>query len=229
MKRMQKRFLRLSVNIFLLVTLGLWLSTAGCAKVFFVADEPFLIAEQPPEMPHFPLRVAIVRTAAMGAFSTPFPQKERVGERLAEATIAGLAAGASLVFAEVHILAEEPASGFDLVCLPTNPYFEMREGREPRVNIELSLEVVVKEPATGHERSLLLSGSGGPGRRPAVPIRISDPDTGLGVTAGVTGALVHGGAISQAMNNALFYLSLDFAMKMQHRGRQAYRRRLDNP
>ncbi len=228
MKRMQKRFPPVSVGLFLLVALGVCSLTAGCAKVFFVADEPFLIAEQPPDMPQFPLRVAIVRTDAMGAFVTPFPEKERVGERLAKATIAGLAASASLVFDEVRIVDEEPTAGFDLVCLPTNPYFEMREGREPRVSIELSLEVVVKEPATGNRRSLLLSGIGGPGRRPAVPIRVSDPDTGLGMTAGVTGALVPGGPVSQAMNNALFYLSLDFAMKMQHRGRQVYRRRLDN-
>lgn len=224
---MQARFHRLSITLSLIIAGCLCLLGFGCANVFVIADHPFVIAEQPSDMPQFPLRVAIVRTAAMSKFETPFPEKELVGERLARATLDGLAVGASLVFAEVRVVDQEPTTGFDLVCLPTNPYFEMREGREVRVTVELTLEVIVKEPATGVERGLLLAGQGAPGRRPAVPIRINDPETGGEMTAGVTGALVHGGALSEAMNNALFYLSLDFAVKMQKRGRQVYRRRFD--
>ncbi len=207
--------------IFAIVTI--LLGGAACGRMFFIADHPFVLAEEPPGMPRLPLRVAILRTPAMRKIPTKIGQDELYGERLAIALMQGLRDAGSLVVKEIWVAETMPQTDVDLICLPTNPYFDAQWDERKHLRVTMTLEVTVIESRTGAQRGLLLQAEGTPGRRPALPVHISDPDTSETWNAGVTGAWVQSSRFDQAVNNALFYLSLDFAEKLQKRGAQYLR------
>ena len=216
------------VSLFLLFALSA-LPMGGCAKVFVIAEHPFIIAEVPENLPKQPLRVALVQTEAMAEIPTSFGGRDDFDRRLARSVMQGLADAGSLVVEQFDRVDEIPTTGYDLVCLPSNPYFESRRDRRYKYIITMTLEVTVLELSTGNKRGMLLEASGIAEKRPAVPIRISTPDREQTFTAGVTGALVYGGYFEQALNNALFYLSLSFAEKLQKRGARYMRDLAESP
>jgi len=195
----------------------------ACAPTFTVAEHPFVLAEAPSGLPRLPLRVVLLRTPAMQRIPTEYGRDEHFGERLANAAMQGLRDAAALVVTDVAIADQIPAGNIDLLCLPTNPYFEATWDEHQKLHVTITLEITVIEPRTGAQRGLLLQGEGAPGRRPAVPIQLSSNDSGEAWNVGVTGARVHGSRFDEAVNNALFYLSLDFAQKLQKRGAQYLR------
>lgn len=197
----------------------------GCARGYHVAPVPFVHSEIPGDLPRLPLRVALVRTAAMDTVATGVGEQQDLGGAIARAAVRGLYEAARLVATDVQQFDGAAVGEFDLICTPTNPFFEMRRHREDRFIVNLTLEVTVLEVATGRERGLLLSAEGRPGRRPAVPIKVRSLDGRMTRRAGVTGAVVDATHFEQAVNNALFYLALDFYDKLHARGEALVRAR----
>jgi hypothetical protein len=192
----------------------------GCGPLFVVAEHPFVVAEAPADLPRLPLRVVLLRTPAMQRFPVKIGRDEHFGERLAWSTMQGLRDAASLVAAGATISEDMPMSDVDLICLPSNPYFDAQWDERRRLTVTITLEVTVIEPRTNTQRGLLLQAEGRPGRRPDMPLRISSPGSMQTWTVGVTGAWINGGGFDEAVNNALFHLCLDFAEKLQKRGVQ---------
>jgi len=205
------------------VILGLFIFPfSGCGHYYVVAPHPFVLAEIPPDLPRQPVRVALVRTPAMQKFPTGIGAKERFSERAADAAFQGLADAASLIAAHVETLDHTPTAGFDLVCIPINPYFHVRQEHGHHYLVTLTLEVTVIETASGNKRGLLLEAEGATGKRPVVSLETIGAATEQ-KPAGVTGALIDGGNFDEAVNNALFYLALDFAEKLKKRAEQFVR------
>lgn len=209
--------------IFILLALS-WalLAAGGCAEHLTVAPHPFVLSEVPDDFPKLPLRVAVVRTDAMKKFPNPLDPDLKLGEKMATAAFNGIVEAARLVATEVVAFDGQPVGQFDLVCLPTNPYMDVRTNRSGRPTVYLTMEVLLRT-ADNRERGLLLEADGHPGRRRAVPIRLEPSDGGPSREAGVMGAIIYGSHFEEAVNNALFYLALDFAEKLRKRGEQILR------
>jgi len=200
------------------------LLVAGCASPWAIARHPFIVSEAPPDFPRLPVHVALVRTAAMRAFPTQIGGKDPIGERLAAAAMEGMLAAARLLVAQADLYDAAAPAGYDLVCTPTNPFLEIRNDRDGLV-VTLSLEVVVRDSAEAPVRGMLLTGEGRPGRRPTAPIDARPSDGGPAKTAGVMGAPIYASPLEEALNNALFYLSLDFAEKLRKRAQKTVEQR----
>ena len=194
------------------------LAALGCMRGYQVATHPFVHAQIPDDFPKLPLRVALIKTPAMEKISVNVGEEHRLGEALGRAAFQGLFDAARLSVRHVEILDQPPAAGFDLICTPTNPYFQWRKNADRRAIVQITMEVMVREVATGKEWGLLLEAEGRPGRRPAVPIEYESLLTGEEKQGGVTGAIIRGSRFEEAINNALFYLALDFADKLRKRG-----------
>lgn len=190
----------------------------GCARRYFVADHPFVLAEVPANLPRIPVSVALVKSDAMERFDLDISSDDEFGSRVAAAAMQGLYDAASLIVSEVRLVDSAAVEPADITCIPTNPYISIRRDRQRRVAVSITLEVTVIEKGTGTQRGLLLSAEGSAGKRPAVPIRVCPPGCDQEWQIGVTGALLYYGTyFEQAVNNALFFLSLDFAEKLQKR------------
>jgi len=200
-------------------------SITGCAKSYVIADQPFLVAEAPADLPKMPLRVAIVRTPAMKRVAVGFDEDGEYGSRLAAAMLNGMQTAATLSIRQVDLVEQTPTGGYDIICLPANPYFDVRRSRRNMVEVTLTLEVTIVETATGKQKGMLLEAEGVPGKRPAIPIQIQTRRGVERTQAGVTGALIYSSRLDQAVNNALFYLSLDFGEKLQKRALEMLRRK----
>jgi len=211
---MRKRWMAI---FFLIGVVALLATVPGCARGVRVASVPFVHSEVPADLPRLPLRVALVRTPAMATIPTSVGEKDDLGGAMARSAMRGLYDAARLVVTDVQLFDGEPVGDFDLVCTPTNPFFELRQNHDDRFIVNLTMEVIVRETRTGRERGLLLAAQGRPGRRPAVPIEVRSLDGRVRRRAGVTGALVDATYFEQAVNNALFHLSLDFQEKLSTR------------
>jgi hypothetical protein len=207
------------------VMIAVLVGSAGCARSFRIAGAPFVHSEVPADFPKAPLTVALVDSRAMRRIPTTVGKKFDLDKLLAAGAMQGLYDAARLVAQHVVRVAPGEASEADLICTPSNPTFELRRHPEDRFIVLLTMEVTVRDAATGKERGLLLSSEGRPGRRPAVPIEATLPDNGRRVGGGVTGALISGSPFEQAVNNALFWLALDFSEKLMAPARDAARAR----
>jgi hypothetical protein len=189
-----------------------------CAStVLMVAPQPFVVADAPADLRRLPLRVAIVRTPALNALPAELEDDDAFGKKLTAALLRGMQAAASLTVQTVDITDDPPAGAYDLVVFPTNPYFEIEPDRERHWVVTMTLEVIVRDAATGQERALLIEATGPSGKRPVVTLQMPGTNGAPARTVGVMGAPIQAGRFTQAINNALFYLSLDFAEKFHKR------------
>ncbi|MDP8225668.1 MAG: hypothetical protein P9L99_20075 [Candidatus Lernaella stagnicola] len=212
-------------NFSLILVIAALAFALACTRSYEIARRPFVHAEIPEDFPKLPLRVALVKTSALDRVPAGVGEKYGLDKQLGLAIANGLFDAARLAVEQVEWVEEPTGKEFDLICVPQNPYFEFRKHRENRFLVQFTMEVIVREVDTGRERGLLLQSEGVPGRRPAVPVAYRSLATGAQQKAGVTGALTHGTRFEQAINNALFYLSLDFAEKLRKRGESILRAR----
>jgi len=206
--------------ILLAVALFGALAAIACTARYRIAAEPFVPADVPAGFRPLPLKVAIVRTEQMQRIPTDFGEKEGVDRQLAEAALHGLVTAAGLVAEEAALLEAPPAAGdFDLVFIPTNPYLEIGKNEYRELLITITFDVIVQETGDNKERRMLLEGEGQAGKRPALPVKFRSYPDGPKMRIGVTGALLYDLThLEQALNNALFRLSLNFAKELHRRG-----------
>ncbi|MCZ7583871.1 MAG: hypothetical protein M5R36_11330 [Deltaproteobacteria bacterium] len=186
--------LRRSVVVLLL------LAAAACARPVQVAPPYKLVEAHPPEPP-LDVAVAIVRPASLVEPGRDFDNE--LAARLDSALLQGFVDATRSIAARAVLVDRAPASGFDYVVLPSNFYYSRGGG----MLVSMSMDVHVRRTADGREFALLIEGESGPGPRPVVAWENG------GRTLHLTGAYLHNEAYGQALNNALFHLTWDYAKK----------------
>lgn len=212
--------MKMTAPIFLAALLWWAFISTACTARYLIANEPFVPAAVPAEFQPLPLKVAVVRTEQMQRIPVDFGEKEELDRVLAEAAMRGLLAAAGLVFQEAVLLDAPPAAGvYDMVFTPTNPYLELGKNEYRELLVTITFDVIVQEAGDTKERRMLLEGQGRTGKRPVVPVKLKSFPDGPKMRVGVTGALLYDTSpLEQALNNALFRLSLNFAKELHRRG-----------
>jgi hypothetical protein len=191
-------------NIFKVLMASLLFLAIACTSAIRIAP-PLQIDGTPDEQKKDPLSAAVVREAfVIGIKSETEPA---LASKVRDALIQGLADATKIIVARADIVEKKPDSGYDFAVIPANFYYSV----EPSGDIVMSMDVSVVRLKDGKVFGMLIEGSGQPGPRPIMNWK------GREKTVNISGTFLANGSYGRALNNALFYLTLDYLNKLDRR------------